>query len=625
MNAITQNEVVIGEDLVALRVEKCKLAEWEGLQDKFNRVNTYTIGTPNSMTFLFKLPEHVIAGSSKNAYDGVAVLGKGSRFNSTGTTNTELIYDSGFSVLPEWVTTVFNNPIGVFSPKGASNPYSELLYVDASDNLTELPKTSIVPVVSLDEFREFTRLGKGSLSDVGNARRLVMLYGDGMRYNKSYNWVIWNGKYWEIDSHKARLYAHNIPRSLFVEKSMIENNKDLADAWEKWAGHSFSSYAITAMLKEAEEMLYAEVDDFSDKRRMLLNVQNGTLNLETGELMPHDPRYCITKIANVSYDPGATCPEWDKFLEMILPDEEIRKFLQIAFGITITGNSDARSIFFMHNGTGDGNNGKSTIVAVMLGMLGEYAKQTDVSILSAPKGGITPYNEDLHNRRFVCTNEIDNDFRLSTATVKNLTGNDRVSCNPKFRKAYDFPPTHTLWIFGNKKPKPVGGGDGAFWGRMKLIPFEVTIPEEIRKPMEQVLPMFKKEFPGILNWCLKGLQMYLKEGLKEPEQVKLAAQSYRAEYDFFGQFVDEECELVEGYKTAKKVLFHAYNDFLQENSASDQGISKKALAQELAKINVAVGGDGKAYYIGIKLRREEQMTKKYNAEKFVQERFEKIT
>ena len=42
-----------------------------------------------------------------------------------------------------------------------------------------------------------------------------------------------------------------------------------------------------------------------DKDDWLLNVQNGTIDLKTGELLPHSRTYLITKIAPIEYDTDA--------------------------------------------------------------------------------------------------------------------------------------------------------------------------------------------------------------------------------------------------------------------------------------------------------------------------------
>ena len=48
--------------------------------------------------------------------------------------------------------------------------------------------------------------------------------------------------------------------------------------------------------------------DQLDTHRFLLNFLNGTLDLRTGELAPHNPDQFITKLVHYNYDPEAACP-----------------------------------------------------------------------------------------------------------------------------------------------------------------------------------------------------------------------------------------------------------------------------------------------------------------------------
>ena len=69
----------------------------------------------------------------------------------------------------------------------------------------------------------------------------------------------------------------------------------------------------------------------------LINVANGTLDLRTGELKPHDPRDRITKVTRAAYDPDAPAPTWIAFLEKVLPDESARAYLQRVAGVALLG------------------------------------------------------------------------------------------------------------------------------------------------------------------------------------------------------------------------------------------------------------------------------------------------
>ena len=82
----------------------------------------------------------------------------------------------------------------------------------------------------------------------------------------------------------------------------------------KFALASERSSGISNMLTEAKAIWPVESypDEF-DKNLWLLNCVNGTIDLKTSELLPHDPEHMLTKLCPVKYDPKASLPMWDMF------------------------------------------------------------------------------------------------------------------------------------------------------------------------------------------------------------------------------------------------------------------------------------------------------------------------
>lgn len=77
-------------------------------------------------------------------------------------------------------------------------------------------------------------------------------------------------------------------------------------------------------------------------------------------------------MAPVIFDPAARNPILDTFLERVVPDIEVRDFLQEAVGYTLTGTVSEHLLFFAHGG---GANGKTTLLQTLLALFGEYGRQ----------------------------------------------------------------------------------------------------------------------------------------------------------------------------------------------------------------------------------------------------------
>jgi putative DNA primase/helicase len=236
-------------------------------------------------------------------------------------------------------------------------------------------------------------------------------------------------------------------------------------------------------------------------------------------------------------------------------DLELVSFIQRLVGHALTGDAGGKYIAFLWGPKG--NNGKSTLAETIMRLLGPYAIKSPSEMVMAKsyRGGVPNDIARLRGVRFTVTNEVDEGMTLSESVVKDLTGKDTLTARFMREEFFDFAPTHKLWIYGNHKPE-IRGTDPAIWDRVKLIPFEVEIPERERDPHLQ--DKLAQELPGILAWAVRGCLAWQKMGINAPEGVKAATGEYRAEQDMIGQFVDDCCDLDRSYEVASGSIYQAY-------------------------------------------------------------------
>jgi putative DNA primase/helicase len=151
----------------------------------------------------------------------------------------------------------------------------------------------------------------------------------------------------------------------------------------------------------------------------LLNRLSGTLDLRAGTLRPADPADRITKVTGCGYRPDAASDDWDAFLAAVLPDPELRSFLQRLIGVALVGKviDHILPIF-----TGIGRNGKGTFVRVVRVALGPYAIETGPDIFMARDRAHPTGQLDLRGTRLDTYQETDDGRRMDVAAVKRLTG-----------------------------------------------------------------------------------------------------------------------------------------------------------------------------------------------------------
>ncbi len=397
-------------------------------------------------------------------------------------------------------------------------------------------------------------------TDIGNAERLVHFHGHDLRYEvKRKRWYLWDGSRWAMDDKQAvHQLAKRVIRQLRTEAKALENKADQKDL-VKWAIASEQNARVRALLERAESepgipMLQNELD----RDPFAFNVENGTLDLRTGELRPHDRAQLITKLAPVAYDAAATCPLWHEVLNRLFGgDRTLIDYLQRAVGYSLTGDTRERCLHVLY---GNGANGKSTFIETVATLLGDYACEADFATF-LERTGSGPRNDiaRLAGSRLVRSSELAEGKRLNESMIKALTGNARVSARFLYAEAFEFEPTFKLWFDTNHKPV-VRGTDYAIWSRLRLIPFEVTIPEAERDAtLKWPASRLRAELPGILNWAVEGCLAWLEGGLRAPERVVAATASYRVESDVLGAFIEECCELGPAHQAQATELYQAYH------------------------------------------------------------------
>ena len=435
----------------------------------------------------------------------------------------------------------------------------------------------------------------GNLTDTANGDRLIKLHGKNIRWVAEWGWILWDGRRWLRDKNGLVMrLAKETARAIYHEAAQAGADQD-AKSIASWAGKSLSRARLEAMLALAQSEIPTEPDNF-DRNPLDLNVVNGTIDLEGGNLRKHDSNDLITKIAGGAYDPGAICPTWEAFLDRILGcDMELIGFIQRAAGYTLTGEVSEQALFFLY---GTGANGKSTFLQALLAVMGEYGLQAAPQLLLLGDRHPTEI-ADLQGARMVATIEVEEGRRMAEVLVKQMTGGDRMKARFMRCDFFEFDPTFKIWLAANHKPV-IKGTDYAIWRRIHLIPFEVTIPAAEQDP--SLGAKLREELPGILAWMVRGAIDWQRNGLSVPEKVKQATAEYQAENDLVTQFIADCCLASPMAVVFAGELYAAYKNWAIENGV-DQ-LSQFAFSRRMAEKNFIgrrVPGDGRKQYSGLGL------------------------
>jgi putative DNA primase/helicase len=417
------------------------------------------------------------------------------------------------------------------------------------------------------EFHNVVPFREPLQNDSGNADRFATQHkGKAIYCGPLGGWLVWDGKRFAAsDADKAAIaLAKETARSIYDEAKTA--TRDAEKSLVNFAVQSGNLPRLNAMLSVAISCpgMCASHTEF-DADRAVLNVNNGILDLRTGATTRHDPTRRMSKLAPVKYDAAEACPTWLAFLERIFKgDQELIEFVQVAAGYSLTGDTEAQAFFIAY---GSGANGKSTFLNAMHEILGDYAMQTPADTLmqksSINGGSASPDLARLPGARFVVAVEADTGRKLAEATIKMLTGGDKIAARRLHQDFFEFVPVGKIWLATNAKPE-ISGMDEGIWRRVKMIPFNVTIPADER---DTKLPeKLRAEYPGILAWAVQGAMRWNDERrLPNCAAVEAATLEYREDSDKLADFWAARCTVDKSSKVSAKDLYSAYEDFCRES------------------------------------------------------------
>lgn len=441
--------------------------------------------------------------------------------------------------------------------------------------------------------------------DIANAERLRARHGRDLRKTPGLGWLVYDGKRWRLDEDEAHalVRAQLTARAIRAEAAAME--KEGADftgkqreqhmarveSHRKWATASANNNKLNAMLAQAWPHLLHDLEAWNAKPT-LFNVENGTLELARDEvkLRAHSRDDFITHIAGVAYDADAQAPEFQKFLDRVLPptpatetsdircvsvadglDRSLQHFVRRSLGACLIDSVRDQAMVVFHGG---GANGKSTLLNAVARVMGSYCMTVAVqTLLYSEQSGsnASPDVARLAERpRCIRVSEPEPGAKLSEGGVKSLTGGEPIVARKLQQAPMEFRIVGKIVLSCNNRPS-IRGGDDGIWRRILLVPWRVQIPpEEQREKGPALEAALEREAPGILNWLIDGLLDYFdRGGLAPPESVLAETQSYRTDSDVIGRFIADCCIKNEGARVDAGELYDAFKLWSKEEGMKE--------------------------------------------------------
>lgn len=446
-----------------------------------------------------------------------------------------------------------------------------------------------------------------TLDDIGFARRLAAQVCDRIKYVADWNkFIYWDSRRWAMDDGACAIRAaQDLRDTLWREYASLphEEKSKAALQFIQSCGNANHIRNIVVLTKSQQPIRISH--DQLDRHLFLLNVRNGTIDLRTGSLLPHEPAHLITQLAAVDFDPAATSEEWLLFVNQCMKgDQELVRFLQVSAGIALSADVSPQLLWCHY---GRGSNGKSTFLGSLAKMLGDYAAAAPHNFLVLKQGEGHPTEvATLYGKRLVTAIECEGGQRLRESFVKAITGGDTLAARRMKEDFWMMDPTWHIHVSFNDPPT-ISGTDDGIRRRLRIIPWDAKFEgtskdEKLKERLES-----EQHRSAILNWCLSGMRDYMINGIPDAAAVAVATDEYVTDQDSLGNFLDECCRVGLPGETRFDDLMPAFHHWLEAHGENPRAWNRKRLGNELKrrgfeKRRLMVGeGRGGTSYRGLTL------------------------
>lgn len=285
-----------------------------------------------------------------------------------------------------------------------------------------------------------------------------------------------------------------------VENSYLEN----------FAQENFNPYAQTFMTREFRELVLrtnmAEVSFWSKTTKRKVNFNNGVLDIDTMELLPHSKDYGFKYVLPFDYDAKAKAPRFEKYLkDVTLNREDLMRNLLEFSGYALSGDDCwiGKCLLLL----GSGANGKSTFMEVLGQVVGSdnfsSVKMTD--LWDSQKVAM------LDGKLFNMFEEVNTKSFNDSTDFKALITGGIVTAKKVYKPPFNFANKAKFIYACNDLPKTLDFSEG-FYRRFLIIPFDAQFTSESEGFDPHIKEKLAKEKSGIFNMILKAYHAVLKRG-----------------------------------------------------------------------------------------------------------------
>lgn len=336
-----------------------------------------------------------------------------------------------------------------------------------------------------------------------------------------------------------------------------------------------------------------------------INFVDGTFDLESGEILPHDPRDNFFSAINVEYKNISRCSGkvFEQFVSHISGgDKAVREQLLQLVALTIL-HKPLKHFFVL---VGPSNTGKTQFGRFLEELVGQ--EQT-MCVRDVHDFGDRWTIGSLEGKTLALCLDLPDSVLPPRAVgiVKQLVGDDAIKAERKYEDSRTYHSKPLLLMAGNHPLRiPKIDRETALLNRMVTVCFQNPVKEG--KMRQELYKDLLDEAPYIIGEAIESyyrLEQNNFELTRVPPPKEYAPQDARDDYRSIERFLEECCEFVPEAKTTSQALFDAYCDYNNSNPTSLINFSRKLREQLTQRPQVSAqprtGGKDLRGYQGIRL------------------------
>jgi len=259
------------------------------------------------------------------------------------------------------------------------------------------------------------------------------------------------------------------------------------------------------IIEQVKNRCTKDREEIDVQNKDLINMENGILNIETLEMMDHQPdKYYFFNKIPVIFDGETDCPEVSKFMAIVLSPTNIN-LVQEMFGFCLYRQYFIKKAFIL---SGEKNTSKTTLIKLLSNMLGS----PNISGVSLQELGNRHFAlADLYNKYANIYDDMSADDITSTGKFKMVTGQSPIFGEYKYGERFPFVNYAKLIFICNKIPAVNDIDDDAYFDRWVLINFKNVITKENIDPFLVEKLCTPTEISGLFNFALTGLKRLIRQ------------------------------------------------------------------------------------------------------------------